>query len=59
MFVVSSPSVRNCSSKPSSSTNTIWGTPDTFVALSSVSSLAAVVPDAVFTVLLTSRMASA
>ena len=35
-FVVSSPSVRNCSSKPSSSTNTIGGTPDTFVAFPSV-----------------------
>ena len=59
MFAISSPFVRNCSSKPSSSTNTIWGIPDTFVAFASVGSLAAVVPDAVFTVLLTSHMASA
>ena len=58
-FAVSSPSVRNCSSKPSSSTNTIWGIPDTFVALASVSSLDVVVPGDGFTELRTSRMASA
>ena len=32
MFEESSSSVRNCSSKPSSSTNTMGGTPDVFVA---------------------------
>ena len=55
-FAVSS-SVRNCSSRPSSSTNTIWGIPDTFVAFASVGPLA--VSDAGFTELLTSHMASA
>ena len=59
MFVVSSPSVRNCSSKPSSSTNTIGGTPGVFVAFPSVGLLAVVVSGAVFTELLTSRTASA
>ena len=58
-FAVSSPSVRNCSSKPSSSTNTIGGTPDVFVAFPSVGLLAAVVSGAVFTELLTSHIASA
>ena len=58
-FAVSSPSVRNCSSRPSSSTNTIWGTPDAFIALTSVGPLAVVVIGAGFTELLTSRMASA
>ena len=58
-FAVSLPSVRNCSSKPSLSTNTIWGIPDTFVAFVSVGSLAVAVPDAGFIELLTSRMASA
>ena len=57
-FAVSS-SVRNCSSRPSSSTNTIWGTPDAFVAFASVGPLAVVVPGAGFTELLTSHMASA
>ena len=58
-FAVSSSSVRNCSSRPSSSTNTIWGTPDAFVAFASVGPLAVVVPGAGFTELLTSCMASA
>ena len=59
MFAVSSSSVRNCSSRPSSSTNTIWGTPDAFVAFASVGPLAVIVSGAGFTELLTSRMASA
>ena len=59
MFVVSSPSVRNCSSQPSSSTNTIGGTPGVFVAFPSVGLLAVIVSGAVFTELLTSRTASA
>ena len=54
-FVVSS-SVRNCSSRLSSATNTIWGIPDTFVAFASVGPLA--VSDAGFTEFLTSRIAS-
>ena len=58
-FAESSSSVRNCSSKPSSSTNTIRGTPDVFVAFASIGSLAVFVPGAGFTVLLTSHMASA
>ena len=58
-FAVSSPSVRNCSSKPSSSTNTIWGIPDIFVAFASVGPLAVIVSVAGFTELLTSHMASA
>ena len=58
MFAVSS-SVRNCSSKPSSSTNTIWGIPDVFVAFASVGPLVVVVPGAGFIELLTSRMVSA
>ena len=58
VFAVSS-SVRNCSSKPSSSTNTIWGISDVFVAFASVGPLAVAVPDAGFIELLTSRMASA
>ena len=57
-FAVSS-SVRNCSSRPSSSTNTILGTPDAFVAFASVGPLVVVVSGAGFTELLTSRMASA
>ena len=58
VFAVSS-SVRNYSSRPSSSTNTIWGTQDAFVAFASISPLAVVVSGAGFTELLTSRMASA
>ena len=45
-FAEYSSPVRNYSSKPSSSTNTIGGTPDVFVAFASSSSLAVVVPDA-------------
>ena len=59
MFAESSSSVRNCSSKPSSSTNTIGGTPDVFVTFASIGSFAVVAPDAGLTVLLTSLMASA
>ena len=58
-FAVSSPSVRNCSSRPLSSTNTIWGIPDKFVAFASVGPLAVIVPGAGFTEFLTSHMASA
>ena len=58
-FAESSSSVRSCSSKPSSSTNTIGGTPDVFVAFASIGSFAVYAPDAGFTVLLTSHMASA
>ena len=58
-FGVSSSSVRNCSSRPSSSTNTIGGTPDAPVAFISIGSVAVAVSGVGFTVLLTSRMASA
>ena len=57
-FAVSS-FVRNCSSRPSSSTNTIWATLDAFVAFFSVGPLAVVVSGAGFTELLTSHTASA
>ena len=57
-FAVSS-SVRNCSSKPSSSTNSIGGTPELFVAFTSVVPLAVVVLGAGLVELLTSQMASA
>ena len=57
VFAVSS-SVRNCSSRPSSSTNTIWGILDAFVVFPSVGLLAVVVSGALFTELLTSHMAS-
>ena len=56
-FAASSSSVRNCSSRPLSSTNTIGGTPDAFVVFISIGSLA--VSGVGFTVLLTSQMASA
>ena len=58
-FGVSSSYVRNCSSRPLSSTNTIGGTPDAPVAFISMDSLIVAARDAGFTVLLTSRMASA
>ena len=57
-FAVSS-SVRNCSSKPSSSTNTICGISDVFVAFASVVPPVVVVPGVGFIEFLTSHMASA
>ena len=57
MYIEECQRCRRLSSRPSSSTNTIGGTPDAFVVFISIGSLA--VSGVRFTVLLTSRMASA